>query len=156
MLRTGHWSGGRGETGGIAVGVIQEVAYARRVGTSRRTWERRYVVAVVGASALIAVIKANMRYGGHPLASQPLWQRGAVTATLVLMWLAAIAASRSYEPRFLGLGSEEYRRILVAALALMATVATASWATNATIARSQGPERRRTRGEEVIQCFPPS
>ena len=60
---------------------------------------------------------------------------GRVHDTLVLLWLAAMAAARSYEPRFLGLGSEEYRRILVAAVAVMATVATVSWATNATVAR---------------------
>ncbi|MEO7980314.1 MAG: sugar transferase [Sporichthyaceae bacterium] len=92
-------------------------------------------MALDALAALIAVITANVRYSGHPLVSQPLWQRVAFTATLVLLWLAAIAVSRSYEPRFLGLGSEEYRRILVAAVALMATVATASWAANATIAR---------------------
>ena len=128
------------------MGAIQEVGHAAWqverplvVRTSRRTWERSYVVAVVAldaAAALTAVITANMRYSGHPLESQPPWEQVAFTATLVLLWLTAMAATRSYEPRFLGLGSEEYRRILVAAVAVMATVATVSWATNATVARS--------------------
>jgi len=128
------------------MGAIQEVRHAAWrverplvVRTSRRTWERSYVVAVVvldASAALTAVITANLRYRGHPLENQPPWQQAAFTAILVLLWLTAMAATRSYEPRFLGLGSEEYRRILVAAVAVMATVATVSWATNATVARS--------------------
>ena len=131
--------------GGFAMGAIQDVSAGalrveRRpvVRTSRRAWERSYVAAVMAldaAAALAAVLLANARYAGYPLASQPHWQQLTFTAVLVLLWVAAMAASRSYEPRFLSLGSEEYRRVLVAAVAVMATVATVSWATNATVAR---------------------
>ena len=127
------------------MGAIQELRHAASrverplvVRTSRRAWERSYVAAVVAldaSAALTALVIANVRYGGQPLAGHPLWQQVAFTSTLVLLWLAAMAAARSYEPRFLGLGSEEYRRILVAAVVVMATVATVSWATNATVAR---------------------
>ena len=130
---------GREGLGGIAVGAIQELGHAAGrverplvVRRSRRAWERSYVAAVVAldaSAALTALVIANVRYGGHPLAGQPLWQQVAFTTTLVSLWLTAMAAARSYEPRFLGLGSEEYRRILVAAVAVMATVATVSWAT---------------------------
>lgn len=120
---------------GHAAGRVERPLVVRR---SRRAWERSYVAAVVAldaSAALTALVIANVRYGGHPLAGQPLWQQVAFTTTLVSLWLTAMAAARSYEPRFLGLGSEEYRRILVAAVAVMATVATVSWATNATVAR---------------------
>jgi len=125
--------------GGVHVAhAVPRVQRPLVVRTSRRTWERSYVAAATAldASAALAALQvANVRYGDHPLASQPPWQQATFTAALVLSWLTAMAVSRSYEPRFLGLGSEEYRRVLVAAVAVMATVATASWATNATIAR---------------------
>ena len=59
----------------------------------------------------------------------------ALSAGLPLLWLAAMAAARAYESRFLSVGFEEFRRVLAAAVAVIATVATASWATKAEIAR---------------------
>ncbi len=59
----------------------------------------------------------------------------ALSAGLPLLWLAAMAAARAYEARFLSVGFEEFRRVLVAAVVVIATVATASWATKAEIAR---------------------
>ena len=107
------------------------------VRSSRREWERAYVRAVVGidviASLIAAVTAYVVRWG--PEAQDLRWHYVVLSTGLPLLWLAAIAAARGYESRFLSVGYEEFRRVLAAAVAVIATVATASWATKAEIAR---------------------
>src|SRR4029078_9305845 len=63
------------------------------------------------------------------------WEYVAFSVGLPLLWLGAMAAARAYEPRLLSVGLEGFHRVLVAAVVVIATVATASWATKAEIAR---------------------
>ena len=46
-----------------------------------------------------------------------------------------MSVARAYEARFLTVGYEEFRRVLIAAVAVIATVGTFSWATKAEVAR---------------------
>ncbi len=50
-------------------------------------------------------------------------------------WFAALFANRAYESRFMGLGSEEYDRVVRASIFTLAVVATTSWAFQLDIAR---------------------
>jgi len=108
------------------------------VRSSRRAWERVCVGAVIGtdvvASLVAGVIAYDMRWG-DPAGQDPKWEYVAFSVGLPLLWLGAMAAARAYEPRFLSVGFEEFHRVLVAAVVVIATVATASWATKAEIAR---------------------
>lgn len=52
-----------------------------------------------------------------------------------LLWVAAIATSGAYELRFLGVGTAEYRRMFLAAVWLLASVGTLSWAVKEQVAR---------------------
>ncbi|MFC0624475.1 sugar transferase [Kribbella deserti] len=54
---------------------------------------------------------------------------------LPLAWVAAVALSRGYEPRFFGAGPDEFRSILRSGVGLTAFVAVASYATKSEIAR---------------------
>ena len=105
---------------------------------SRRKWERSYVAATIAidtSAALVAATAAYMgRFGDHP-ASNYLWGYIALSASLPVLWLAAMWVARAYETRFLTVGSEEFRRVLIAAVAVIATVGTFSWATKAEVAR---------------------
>jgi exopolysaccharide biosynthesis polyprenyl glycosylphosphotransferase len=58
------------------------------------------------------------------------------TIGLPIIWIAAMALNRGYEYRFLGSGSEEFRRVLNAAVRITALVAVGSYATKAEFARS--------------------
>ena len=71
-----------------------------------------------------------MRFGGHP---SHLY----VAATLLFppVWLVTCASTRSYELRFLGTGSEEFRRVFDAGLRLLAAVALVSLAFHIELAR---------------------
>jgi exopolysaccharide biosynthesis polyprenyl glycosylphosphotransferase len=86
-------------------------------------------------AALVAGVVAYDARWGDPAGQDPKWEYVAFSAGLPLLWLAAMAAARAYEPRFLSVGFEEFHRVLVAAVVVIATVATASWATKAEIAR---------------------
>jgi len=101
-------------------------------------WERTYVRTVitldavaVGVAALVALFLRFADAGVHPR------QRDYVifTVLLPLAWLASLGLSRGYEMRFLGLGSEEFKRVFNAAVRLLAVVATVSYAVHASIAR---------------------
>jgi exopolysaccharide biosynthesis polyprenyl glycosylphosphotransferase len=61
----------------------------------------------------------------------PLWEGLLVP----VVWLPAMLLARTYEERFLWIGVEEYRRVLAAAVAVLAVVATVSWALRLEVAR---------------------
>jgi len=60
---------------------------------------------------------------------------GFLTMILPTVWVATVAANRAYEFRYLGIGSEEFRRVMTGAVWLVAIVGTFSWATKAELAR---------------------
>jgi exopolysaccharide biosynthesis polyprenyl glycosylphosphotransferase len=106
--------------------------------TVLRSWERRLVTAVVCsdlcAAAVGGLVAFALRWGGEP-ASPYRWGHVITSLLLPLVWWSAMAASRAYEIRFLGIGYEEFRRVLVAAVAVIACTGTFAWMTKADIAR---------------------
>ena len=105
---------------------------------SRRKWERSYVAAVIAidaGAALVAAVTAYVGRFGDPPSSIYLLGYIALSASLPVLWLAAMWVARAYEIRFLTVGYEEFRRVLIAAVAVIATVGTFSWATKAEVAR---------------------
>jgi exopolysaccharide biosynthesis polyprenyl glycosylphosphotransferase len=51
------------------------------------------------------------------------------------VWMLTILVARGYEERYLWVGAEEFRRVMTAAVALLATVGTVSWAFRLEVAR---------------------
>jgi FlaA1/EpsC-like NDP-sugar epimerase len=105
---------------------------------SRRKWERSYVAVVVAIDAGAALVAAATAYVGRfgdPPDSMYLWGYIALSVSLPVLWLALMSVARAYETRFLTVGYEEFRRVLIAAVAVIATVGTLSWATKAEVAR---------------------
>ena len=100
-----------------------------------RDWQNSYVANAVAADAIVAglaaIVALSSRTGeGTP---PPMYLIG--SALFPLLWVTIVAANRAYERRFLGVGTEEFRRVLHAGVALLAVVALASYATDAEIAR---------------------
>ncbi|MCA2186855.1 sugar transferase [Nonomuraea cavernae] len=58
-----------------------------------------------------------------------------VSAAMPLVWVCAVALNRAYEPRMIGIGSEEFRRVLQCGVALTAAMAIGSYLTKTDIAR---------------------
>jgi exopolysaccharide biosynthesis polyprenyl glycosylphosphotransferase len=101
----------------------------------RPGWEARYVASLLRTdlvAALVAALAALQLANGvdhHPLYP---W----LTALLPVAWAGVVALHRGYDPRVLFVGSDEYQRILLAWLNLVAGIAIVSYALNAQIARS--------------------
>ena len=108
--------------------------------TARRAWRsiyvRRLVLAdagcalvagAVGRMAEVGPVTGTFTHLDSPLVAAPL---------LTALWVSAMLAARAYEERFLWLGAEEFRRVFFAAVLLLATVGTVSWAFRLEVARS--------------------
>ena len=104
---------------------------------ARRAWRGRYVRhLIVGDVACAAVASLSGFWGrfgtdGELAAPSSLW----AALALPVIWLVAMLLSRSYEERFLWLGAEEFRRVFFAAVMLLATLGTVSWAFRLEVAR---------------------
>ncbi|MCW2666361.1 MAG: exopolysaccharide biosynthesis polyprenyl glycosylphosphotransferase [Frankiales bacterium] len=102
----------------------------------RRTpaWQRRLVHRLVVmdflAGVLAAVVAVTLRFG------QDIGQFYLLASVaLPFVWVGACTSTRAYEPRFLGTGSEEFRRVFDAGVRLLALVALTSYAFKLDLAR---------------------
>ncbi|MFY9931612.1 MAG: sugar transferase [Streptosporangiaceae bacterium] len=99
------------------------------------TWITHYqwlMIAVdVGCALMAGLIALLVRFSGT---GQPFLYVTA-TASLPVIWVAWVAMAGGYDARFIGLGSEEFRRILNAAVSLTAAVAIVSYALKFEFAR---------------------
>jgi exopolysaccharide biosynthesis polyprenyl glycosylphosphotransferase len=100
-------------------------------------WLGRYlqiVVAVDGACALAGGLVALMiRFQDPVLGPVPYV---IFTLSLPFLWWLSMALARGYDPRIVGLGSDEFRRVFNAAVSLTAGIAVVSYATKGEVARS--------------------
>lgn len=99
---------------------------------------------LVVMDACAAALAGAAAYVWHPLrvgGSDGLGLRAAslgLAASLVLLpalWVTIVALGRGYERRFLGVGSEEFRRIWAAGVGLVALAGTGAWAMDISSAR---------------------
>ena len=99
------------------------------------SWVSRYQRAMVAADAAVRAAgragRANSRFADA--SDHSLYV--VTTAGLPLVWIAWVGMAGGYDPRFIGLGSEEYRRIINAAVSLTAAVAIVSYALKVDFAR---------------------
>jgi len=88
------------------------------------------VLAVLGASALGYLVRFD-----HTVVLLHPVQHLAMLGLMPVVWLASLVLFRAYETRFMGLGSEEFDRVLRASVFTLAALATFSWAFKLEIAR---------------------
>ncbi|WP_328995234.1 sugar transferase [Kribbella sp. NBC_01245] len=97
-------------------------------------WVCVYRWAALGGDLLAAVMGVSIalltRFGYQVGTSYLLFG-----SLLPLAWVAAVALSKGYEPRFFGAGPDEFRSILRSGVGLTAVVAVVSYATKSEIAR---------------------
>ena len=101
-----------------------------------KAWTNAYLrrtAMVDGGCALMAgLLAAQLRFGGR--GGVPVAYLG-ITAALPVLWCAAVLLAGGYDARFIGLGSDEFRRVLNAAVSLMAGVAILSYSAKLDLAR---------------------
>jgi exopolysaccharide biosynthesis polyprenyl glycosylphosphotransferase len=99
-------------------------------------WDARYLrntmaldAAVALASGLLALRGRYDSHGHVPAAYVVL------TASLPVIWVAALALAGAYEPRFIGAGADEFRRVVNAGLGLTSAIAILSYLTKIQVSR---------------------
>jgi len=111
------------------------VLSARLLGQSRSEWTviyQRKAMAADGLCALLAGLLAYcVRLGDLSSARMYLL----ASCLLPIGWLAILAMVDGYDSRFIGVGSDEFRRVLNAGLILTAGIAIVSYAMKAELAR---------------------
>jgi exopolysaccharide biosynthesis polyprenyl glycosylphosphotransferase len=94
-----------------------------------RAWTAGYLRRAALADCVCAftagVLAAQIRFGGHGYL--PIGYL-AFTVALPILWWASVLLAGGYDDRFIGLGSDEFRRVLNAAVSLTAGVAVFSYA----------------------------
>ncbi|PPK97254.1 Undecaprenyl-phosphate galactose phosphotransferase WbaP/exopolysaccharide biosynthesis polyprenyl glycosylphosphotransferase [Kineococcus xinjiangensis] len=104
-------------------------------------WQRDYVQRLVAIDAAAAAFAAFAgffaRFSDVPADTGSVPGQAVVVCAVLLpvLWVFAMYVFRTYEHRFLGVGSEEFQRVLRASLAVVAFVASTSWAFKLDIAR---------------------
>ena len=107
-----------------------------RLGVRRSSaWAKEYLrkAAVVDfGCAIVAVFAAvQLRFGNDVRATYI-----ALSLALPVLWLAALWLAGGYDVRFVGTGSDEYRKVLNAGVGLTAAVALFSYTVNLQLSRS--------------------
>jgi exopolysaccharide biosynthesis polyprenyl glycosylphosphotransferase len=123
-------------SGGVSATDRGRGVRAGAVGVVRVAWTSAYlrVAAVVdGLCALVAgLVALEVRFeapGGVPVGYFVF------TVALPLLWLASVGLAGGYDQRFIGVGSEEFRKVLNAAVCLTAGIAIVSYVAKLDLAR---------------------
>lgn len=123
---------------GLTLGM--SVARSQRATTDRPVehWQRRYCRLLVVVDVVVILISTatadGVRFGTADAALHGL-SYALVSVVLVAVWLAMLAMSRAYEPRYLGTGADEFKRVGAASLRLMAAVAVVAYVFKLQLAR---------------------
>jgi exopolysaccharide biosynthesis polyprenyl glycosylphosphotransferase len=95
-----------------------------------RTYVRQVAIADFSAAVVAAIAAIGVRFGAHPNDRYLL-----LSLALPLLWVVAVRVFGGYEKRFLGAGSDEFRRVLNAGLSLTGALAIISYAVNNELSR---------------------
>jgi exopolysaccharide biosynthesis polyprenyl glycosylphosphotransferase len=101
-----------------------------RLSTWTRDYLRRVALADLGCAVVGVFMAAQVRFGSN-VTSMYL----ALSLTLPVLWIAALWLAGAYDVRFIGTGSDEYRKVLTAGVSLTAAVAIFSYAVNLEVSR---------------------
>ena len=109
---------------------------ARLAAQNPAVWTSGYLRQVITADGLCAIasgmLALKLRFDGG---GNPPDRYLALSLSLPLIWLCIVALTGGYDSRFIGVGTDEFRRVLHAGVALTAAVAILAYATKTDIAR---------------------
>ena len=103
---------------------------ARRLSTWTRDYLREVALADLGCAMLGVFVAAQIRFGNNVTSTYL-----ALSLALPVLWIAALWLAGAYDVRFIGTGSDEYRKVLNAGVSLTATIAIVSYAVNLDLSR---------------------
>ncbi|MFC4561952.1 sugar transferase [Nocardiopsis mangrovi] len=98
-----------------------------------RAYGRTLIGIDAGAAAAAGPLALEARF--HGAASTDILPYLALSAALPALWVLFIAVAGGYGRRFIGVGTEEFRRVAAAGVVLMAVVTVSAYATKTDVAR---------------------
>ena len=104
---------------------------ARRLSTWSRDYLREVALADLACGVVGVFMAAQLRFGSN-VTSMYL----ALSLALPVLWVAALWLAGAYDVRFIGTGSDEFRKVLNAGIGLTAAVAIFSYAINLELSRA--------------------
>ena len=104
---------------------------ARRLSTWSREYLREVALADLACGVVGVFIAAQLRFGSN-VTSMYL----ALSLALPVLWVAALWLAGAYDVRFIGTGSDEFRKVLNAGIGLTAAVTIFSYAINLELSRA--------------------
>jgi exopolysaccharide biosynthesis polyprenyl glycosylphosphotransferase len=109
---------------------------ARHAVRSLSAWTSAYLrrVACIDACCALAagMLAYEVRFGDHTYANAAYFWLG---LAMPVLWLGALGLSGAYDTRFIGVGSDEFRKVVNAGVCLTAAVALVSYAAKMELAR---------------------
>jgi exopolysaccharide biosynthesis polyprenyl glycosylphosphotransferase len=109
--------------------------FARTQSRGYTAWARRYLQRVALTDAFCALVAGllafEVRFGGAASGAAYFW----FGVSLPALWVVALLLAGAYDARFIGVGSEEFRRALNAGICLTTVVAFVAYATKTEVAR---------------------
>jgi exopolysaccharide biosynthesis polyprenyl glycosylphosphotransferase len=103
-----------------------------------RSYARRLAFTDAGAIAASVALAQLVRFGTDPATLKSelsVYSYTLVSGVLVMAWFTALALLRSREPRAVGTGFDEYRRVISASTALFGAIAVVSYLLKLEVAR---------------------
>jgi exopolysaccharide biosynthesis polyprenyl glycosylphosphotransferase len=103
----------------------------RRVSAWARYYLRRAALADFGCAILGVFVAAQLRFGNGVTGTYI-----ALSLALPVLWIGAVWLAGGYDVRFIGTGSDEFRKVLNAGVGLTAAIALFSYAINLELSRA--------------------
>jgi exopolysaccharide biosynthesis polyprenyl glycosylphosphotransferase len=116
--------------GVAATGGRLERRPAKRLSSWTREYLRHVALVDLGCAVLGVFIAAQIRFGSEVTSTYM-----ALSLVLPMLWVAALWLAGAYDVRFVGTGSDEFRKVLSAGVSLTAALAIFSYAINLEISR---------------------
>lgn len=121
-------------SGYLAVTNSQRSVYRRRAAGRSLSWLRSYVrravIADFGCAVLAVTIALTVRFGDDFTRNYLLF-----SLAFPMIWLVTLSLSGAFDVRFIGTGSDEFRKVLNAGISLTAALAIFSYAINDELSR---------------------
>jgi exopolysaccharide biosynthesis polyprenyl glycosylphosphotransferase len=113
------------------IGGSVEGRTARRLSTWTRYYQREVVLADLGCGVLGVFMAAQIRFGNEVTSTYL-----ALSLALPVLWIIALWLAGAYDVRFIGTGSDEFRKILAAGVSLTAALAIFCYGINFELSRA--------------------
>jgi exopolysaccharide biosynthesis polyprenyl glycosylphosphotransferase len=115
----------------LQVGQVAHIA-AQRAAAWTSTYLRQVMVADACCGLAAGLLAFEVRFGGDASGAAGYFWLG---LAMPLLWVAALALGGAYDTRFIGVGTDEFRRVVNTGVCLTAAVAIVAYASKTEIAR---------------------